>query len=172
MNCASLVNAAPQVTPVVAMAQVRKLVPHPAIGIAPPGGRSLVNIQTLLWVDAAADQSLGTVTLLGHRVGLRIHVQRVDWDFGDGQTETTAEPGRKYDPGDPCSTVTCRGYWGHVYTTTGAMTVFAQVTWSGEFRVGAGAWTPIAGAVTGPSVATGLTIRQARGVLVPDMVSH
>lgn len=159
-------------TPVVAMEQVRKLVPHPAIGIAPPGGKSLVNIQTLLWVNASVDQSLGTVTLLGHRVGLRIRVQHVDWDFGDGRTERTADPGRRYDVGDPCMTVTCPGYWGHVYDTTGAMTVSAAVTWSGEFRVDGGGWAPIAGTVTGAPVTAGLAVKQARGVLVPDHVGH
>jgi hypothetical protein len=41
-------SAAPQVTGVLVMEQVRKLVPHPRVGIAPPGGATLVNIQTLL----------------------------------------------------------------------------------------------------------------------------
>src|SRR5437879_13902460 len=68
--------------------EVKRLVPHPAIGIAPPGGKTLVNIETLFWVSTAATRSLGTVTLLGHRVGLEATVQHVAWDFGDGTTTT------------------------------------------------------------------------------------
>jgi hypothetical protein len=167
VNC-DVKPATPQVTPVLVSQEVQKLVPRPQVGIAPPGGVSLVNIQTLLWVDTPADQSLGTITLLGQQVQLRVHVLRVNWTFGDGSSASAASPGRKYDAANPCTTPTCPDYWGHVYTNAAAMTVTAQVTWSGEFRVAAGAWQPIAGAVTGPIQSTTLTVRQARGMLVPD----
>jgi hypothetical protein len=95
-------------------------------------------------------------------------VNAVDWDFGDGTKATATTPGRAYDPADPCRTARCPGYWGHVYTVTGAMHLSAQVTWSGQFRVAGGAWEDIAGTVTGPRQTTTLTVKQARGVLVPD----
>lgn len=160
-------SAAPQVTGVLVMQEVRRLVPHPRIGVAPPGGVTLVNIQTLLWADTASEQSLGTVVLLGHRVALQVRVARVDWDFGDGQSETTDGPEPRYDPAAGCRTVTCPGYWGHTYASTGAMTIAATVTWSGAYRVDAGAWLAIPGEVTGPAVTAALTVKQARGVLVP-----
>jgi hypothetical protein len=163
---------APQVTPLLVLAEVRKLVPHPRIGVAPPGGATLVNIQTLLWLDTPADQSLGTVTLLGHRVMLRVHVDRVGWDFGDGQADTTSGPGHRYDPAEHCRTVTCDGYWGHIYATSGTMTIAATATWSGQYRVDGGAWLDIAGTVTGPPTSTAITVRQARGVLVPNPSGH
>jgi hypothetical protein len=156
------------VTALAVREQIERLVPHPKVGVAPPGGVTLVNIQTLLWVDTAADQSLGTVTLLGHRVGLRVHVSRVEWDFGDGSTDTTAGPEPKYDPASDCHTVTCPGYWGHVYMATGARSVTATVTWTGQFQVDGAAWQDVAGPVTGPASTTALTVREARGVLVPD----
>jgi hypothetical protein len=157
----------PRVTSVLAWQQVRKLVPRPTIGIAPPGGTSLVNIETVLWVNTRVDKSLGTVRLLGHRVALRIHLRWVEWDFGDGHTDSTSDPGRKYDPDDECRTVLCESYWGHVYETTGPMTISAAVTWSGEFRVDGRRWAPIAGTVTGGAATADLRIRQARGILVP-----
>jgi hypothetical protein len=164
--------AAPRVTAVLVMREVRKLVPHPKVGIAPPGGATLVNIQTLLWADTPSDQSLGTVTLLGHQVTLQVHVAQVDWDFGDGQRDTTPSPEPRYDPSAGCKTVSCPGYWGHVYAATGAMTVSATVTWSGRYRVDGGAWLDIPGTVTGPATTAALTVRQARGVLVPNPGQH
>ena len=171
VNCAAK-NAAPQVTALLVMQQVRKLVPHPKIGVAPPGGATLVNVQTLLWADTPADQPLGTVTLLGHRVALRVHVERVDWDFGDGQSDTTDGPEPKYDPADDCHTVTCPGYWGHVYVATGPMTIAASITWSGQYRIDGGAWQDIPDTVTGPTATAALTVKQARGVLVPNPGEH
>jgi hypothetical protein len=156
------------VTPAAARAEVEKLVPHPHVGIAPPGGTTLVNIQTVLWVTTPPDQDLGAVTLLGQRVDLRVHVQSVAWSFGDGETTTSATPGRPYDTAAPCHTALCPQYQGHLYRRTGHMTIGAQVSWSGEFRVGTGAWQPIAGTVTGPRQSTTITVREARGILVPN----
>jgi hypothetical protein len=100
-------TAEPQVTPLLVREQARKLVPHPGIGIAPPGGATLVNIQTLLWLNTPANQRLGTLTLLGHHVTIRVHIERIDWTFGDGHTDTTTSPQRKYDPAHSCHTTTC-----------------------------------------------------------------
>jgi hypothetical protein len=160
--------ARPQLTAATVLRQVRKLVPHPGIGIAPPGGTTLVNLQTLLWADTPADRSLGTHTLLGHHVALRVHVTRVDWTFGDGVTDTTNTPEPKYDPADGCHTRTCPGYWGHLYTSTGPMTITATITWTGRYRVDNGPWLTIPDTVTGPAATAALTVKQARGVLVPN----
>jgi hypothetical protein len=168
----SVKSAAPQVTALLVMRQVRKLVPRPAVGIAPPGGATLVNIQTLLWARTPVEQSLGTVALLGHRVALRVQVAQVEWDFGDGQSDTTSVPEPSYRPADHCRTVTCPGYWGHIYRSTGPMTITAIVTWSGRYRVDGGGWLDIPGTVTGATASAALTVRQARGVLVPDPGSH
>jgi hypothetical protein len=161
-------TAAPQLTAAAVLREVRRLVPHPKVGIAPPGGATLVNIQTLLWAETPVDQSLGTVTLLGHRVALRVRVARVDWDFGDGTGDTTTSPEPKYNPAAGCHTVDCPGYWGHVYTATGAVQISATVSWSGRYRVDGGAWLDIPDTVTGPAMTAALTVRQARGILVPN----
>ena len=148
---------------------IEKLVPKPSVGIAPPGGRTLVNEQTVLWADTPADRNLGTVTLLRiFRVGLRVHVDHVDWDFGDGHTDVTATPGAPYEKGEHCKEVTCPGHYGHIYATTGDMTVGAQVSWTGQYAVNGGAWQDIDGTVTGPQQTAQVGVIEARGVLVPD----
>jgi hypothetical protein len=148
--------------------EAEKLVPHPKIGVAPPGGVTLVNIETVLWVDTLPDRFLGTVTLLGHRVDLRAHVEQVHWDFGDGSTDTTSTPGEAYTHDDPCRTVDCPHYFGHTYIHTGRVTITAELTWTGEFRVDGGTWQPITGAVAAPATATSVHVKEARGILAPN----
>ena len=161
-------KARPQVTAEMARAEAEKLLPHPKIGTAPAGGVSLVNIETVLWVDTKPDLTLGTVTLLGYRVTLRAHLERVDWSFGDQSSETTSGPGKAYTKDDPCTTAQCPDYFGHVYRNTGHLTIGAQLTWTGQFQVDGGAWQDIAGAVTAPAAGQPIHIREARGVLVDN----
>jgi len=167
-DCAAR-TAQPRVTPLLARQEIEKLVPRPGIGVAPPGGKTLVNLQTVLWADTPADRNLGTVTLLGtYRVALRVHVQHVAWAFGDGATEVADGPGLPYRKGEHCTTVTCPGHFGHVYATTGTMTITEQVTWSGQYSVNGGGWQVVAGTVDGPAATAQVTVLQARGVLVAD----
>jgi len=151
-----------------ARAEAEKLLPHPTIGTAPAGGVSLVNIETVLWVDTQPDLTLGTVTLLGYRVTVRAHLQSVSWDFGDDAAETTSTPGKAYTKADPCRTVDCPQYFGHTYRATGHLTIGAQLTWTGQFQVDGGAWQDIPGTVTAPATARPIHIREARGVLVDN----
>jgi hypothetical protein len=164
-----VLSVQPRVTPLLARQEIEKLVPRPGIGVAPPGGKTLVNLQTVLWADTPADRGLGTVTLLGtYRVALRVHVQQVAWAFGDGATEVADGPGLPYRKGEHCTTVTCPGHFGHIYATTGTMTITERVTWSGQYSVNGGAWQDVAGTVKGPAATAQVTVLQARGVLVAD----
>jgi hypothetical protein len=164
-----VLTAAPRVTPLLVRQQIEKLVPRPGIGVAPPGGKTLVNLQTVLWANTPADRGLGTVTLLGtYRVALRVHVQQVAWAFGDGATETSDGPGLPYRKGEHCTTVTCAGHFGHVYASTGTMRITSRVTWSGQYSVNGGPWQDVAGTVDGPPASIQITVLEARGVLVAD----
>jgi hypothetical protein len=148
--------------------QVQRLVPRPGIGVAPPGGVTLVNIQTIFWVDTSAQRWLGSVLLVGRHVDLQASLDSVAWDFGDGHDDVSTGPGTPYSTARPCGTPQCPGYYGHTYRTTGAMTVRATVTWSGRYRVDGGAWQAIAGTVRGAPATLQLTVKQSRGVLVGD----
>jgi hypothetical protein len=160
--------AAVGVSPAVVAQEIARRVPRPGVGVAPPGGVSLVNIQTLLWVDTPGQVSLGTVRLVGQLVRLRVALARVDWVFGDGHTDTTASAGKALSADDPCRTKLCPDYFGHVYTRHGVYPVSARVSWRGEFSVGAGAWRQIPNLVAGPAQTITVHIYQARGELVPD----
>ena len=148
--------------------QARRLLPHPMIGSAPPGHVTLVNIETVLWVNTAPERQLGTVNLLGRRVDIRAHIDRVTWDFGDDSSTTTNGPGEAYSDTHPCRTKQCPGYFGHTYTDAGTMTITADLTWTGQFRVDGGAWQTIPGTVTAEATSTTIDVKEARGVLVPN----
>lgn len=148
--------------------RAERLLPHPVIGSAPPGHVTLVNIETVLWVASSADRRLGTVNLLGRQVDIRAHIDRVAWDFGDDSTVTTTGPGTAYTDAHPCRTTQCPGYFGHTYLDTGTMTITADLTWTGQFRVDGGAWQTIPGTVTAAATSTTIDVKEARGVLVPS----
>jgi len=157
----------PQITPQMVWEQASRMIPPAAIGLA-PHENTLVNIQTIMWVDTAAARNLPDVTILGQQVSIDIKIDHVDWDFGDTKSSTSDGPGKAYDAhGDPCKDKQCPDYYGHTYTTTGDMTVTATVTWQATFRVGAGAVPPIPGTIPGPTTNAAILVREARSVLVP-----
>jgi hypothetical protein len=134
---------------------------------------ALVNAETVLWADTGAARDLGPVTVIGQRVQLRIAFARANWDFGDGSTDTVTTPGKAYDStGDPCRTAQCADYYGHTYEATGPMTITLTVTWQAQYRAGNGAWTDIVGPITGPTTTHAITLKQARGVLIPNPGDH
>jgi len=158
----------PQVSAAMVREQAVRLIPTAAVGVAPRTS-TLVNIQTIMWVGAPETRTLAPVTILGQRVTIAITLDHVAWDYGDGDADTTTDPGKAYDSaGDPCATPMCADYFGHVYARTGAMTVAATVSWTATFRVGNGPVVPIPGTIDGPAGQSTVRVLQARGVLVPD----
>ena len=108
----------------------------------------LVNVETLIWLDTTKTVDLGTTPLLGHHINLIATVQTVTWNFGDHHTDTTTRPGRPFLTTDHCATLTCPGWYGHTYTTTGTMTLTATITWTGRYNIDNGPYHPITGTVT------------------------
>lgn len=116
---------APIVTAAMVWEQVRRLLPKAAIGLA-PRTTTLVNLQTIMWIDAARQQNLAPLTIFGKRVSVHITLTTVRWDFGDDQTDDADGPGKPYDKtNDPCRTKQCSHYYGHTYARTGSMTITA-----------------------------------------------
>jgi hypothetical protein len=152
--------------------QVVRLVAPAAVGLAPRDA-TLVNIQTIMWVDAPAQRTLAPITLLGRRVIVRLALDHVDWAFGDGLTDQSTGAGKGYDPrNDPCRAVECPGYFGHTYRKTGAVTVSATATWRATFTVDGGAAIAIPGTVAGPTARAPLAVKEARAVLIPNPGQH
>jgi hypothetical protein len=150
-----------------------RLLPTVAIGAAGGAGgatKGLVHTQTILWAETDASRDLGQVEVLGQRVWLRIRFAHAHWDFGDHTSDTTTSPGKPYDDAaDPCDTAMCSGYYGHVYTRTGTMTITLAVAWTASYSLDGQHYSPVGtDPLSGPSATTTITLRQARGVLVPN----
>ena len=90
----------PQVTaPMVARAFRRIPLPESKLSIQPPGGETLVSLETVF--STAAEPFRRTVTLLGQQVELDIAPATFTWRHGDGSAQTTGGPGRAYGRGLP-----------------------------------------------------------------------
>ncbi len=149
-------------------AQAVRLIPSAAIGLA-PHGTTLVNIQTIMWVDAPKTRALPNVRILGQDVAITITFDHVDWSFGDEKTDTQDNPGSAYDEANhPCKTRLCPGYYGHVYLDRGPVQVRATASWQASFQVGGGPVVHIPGAIAGPTATGDLAVKEARGVLIPN----
>jgi hypothetical protein len=149
-------------------ARVVRLVPSAVIGLAPQQA-TLVNIETVMWVDAPDTRTLAPITILGQRVIVRLEVDHVAWNFGDGNTGTSNGPGKPYDEQhDACRAVRCPDYFGHIYRDTGRVTVAATAYWQASFTVDGGSSVDIPGTVAGPTASAALAVKQARAVLVPN----
>ena len=166
--CTPAGAALPPVTADDVRQRLVRLVPGAAIGLA-PSGATLVNIQTVVWVNAPRQRTLGPLTILGRRVDVTLTLDHVRYDFGDGSSAARPGPGTAYDRRtDPCRTALCPGYDGHVYRRPGPLTVTATVAWRARFAVDGGDPVPVPGTVSGPAAQADLLVREARGVLVPD----
>lgn len=128
--------------PVLTTALIRRAfaeLPLPAgeLVIQPPDGLTLVNFDTNFYTTSTRPIRR-TVTLLGQRVTLEATPATFHWDFDDGRSLATSEPGAPY----PRLDVT------HNYLRTGTYRPSLSTTYSGRFRVGGGAWQQIPGTVT------------------------
>jgi hypothetical protein len=149
--------------------QVIKLLPK--VAIATTGSpATLVNLQTVLWADTPAQRSLGRIAIVGQPVWLRIAFAHAAWNFGDGDAETSDDPGKAYDAdGDPCAEVMCPDYYGHVYRRTGHVTISLTVSWQATYSLDGTHFVSVdPDALSGPATTHALLVRQARAVLVPN----
>ncbi len=113
--CAS----AADITPGMVLSAFRRLplTPSPLV-VQPDRGWALVNKPTVVHADGGP-QTL-TTTILGTAVTIAPTPTSYAWDFGDGATLTTADPGRPW----PTGTLT------HTYQRVGTYTIALTTTWS------------------------------------------
>jgi hypothetical protein len=149
--------------------QVLRLLPTVRIGSAWTA-RALVNAETVLWAQTDANRNLGTVTVVGRQVALKIAFDHADWDFGDGATDQTTDPGKAYSRADPCNTAQCADYYGHTYRDVGPVAITLTVAWHAQFSLDNGTtWTDVdAAPLAGPQATHDLTVVQARGIIVKN----
>lgn len=149
----------------------RLVIPQSAIELQPPGGRTLVNLATVMSTGAAPYVEQVRIHENGVEADLEVRFTpvRFAWVHGDGTTRTTEHPGRAFDPHTDQTTPLPDDLITHTYTaaTDAALTVRVDVTWSAAYRLGgAGEWQPIAAEITRPGLDASLEVVEARLRLV------
>lgn len=145
----------PEVTPGLVAAALRAIpLPPSALQVQPPNGRTLVNFDTNFFT--ATREFDRTVVLLGQRVELHIVPSSFTWQFGDGESATTSDPGAPY----PELDVT------HTYLQKGLVGPSVDTTYTAQFRVGGGPWRDVPGSVTIAGAPVDLQVLTATPTLV------
>ncbi|HWU23990.1 MAG TPA: hypothetical protein VN088_20815 [Nocardioides sp.] len=109
-------------------------------------GRTLVNLATNFYATNAPIER--TVTLLGHRIGVRVWASRYAWTFGDGSGRSTTSAGAPY----PNLLVT------HRYRRKGVVRAGLSTVYVAEYRLGQQAWRPVPGSASIASPAQRLEV--------------
>ncbi|WP_408895623.1 PKD domain-containing protein [Nocardioides sp. R1-1] len=146
--------------PVVTIDDVRRAfgelkLPPGTLVIQPPDGLTLVNFETNFYTTATTPIAT-TITLLEQAVTLEATPTSYTWDFGDGHTVTTDEPGAPY----PDLTIT------HDYQHTGDYQPSLATTYTGRYRIADGPWQTIPDTVTIPGPTQALRVIEAQPKLV------
>ncbi|HEV7622972.1 MAG TPA: hypothetical protein VGO26_02470 [Amnibacterium sp.] len=137
----------------------------PAIGAlhSEPRGWAVVGVPANFWAEVTAATVDGT--LLGAPAEVRFTPRLFRWMYGDGSAHATATPGATWAAlGQQELTATATS---HTYTARAIRQAQVEVVYSAEYRVGAGPWLPVVGAVTGTSPPTPMLVVTERTVLTP-----
>lgn len=139
-------------------------IPLPAstITIQPPGGKTLVNLETIY--STTATPFTRTITFFNGQitVDLTITPTSFTWHHGDNTTQTTTDPGQPWSPdADPADLIT------HTYTTTATnLRPRVDTTWSATWTMNGQDQGPVDGTVTRPGTPTPLDVHQAKPKLL------
>lgn len=145
----------PRVSAGMVLAAMRRTpLPASELIVEPPNGRTLVNFATNFYV--VQPEFTRTMNLLGQQVQLQVWPEQFRWNFGDGESDVTSEPGAPY----PDLEVT------HDYLSKGVMRPSVDTTYAAQFRVGGGGWQPVNGTVTIPGASVPLQVVEATPKLV------
>ncbi|WP_162175490.1 PKD domain-containing protein [Paraoerskovia marina] len=134
------------------------------LNVQPPNGWTIVHFDTIVHTenpDTAAQET--TTELLGIPVQIRAQPTEYTWDFGDGTTQTTTDPGKPY----PDHTIT------HQYTDLQTYTITLTTQWTGQYRIaGATTWTDVPGTATTTSTSNPLDVLELTPRLVTDPLAQ
>jgi len=122
--------------------------------IQPPGGETLVNFDTIYFTDPTVIDK--QITLLGATVDFHITAATYTWHYGDGQAQTTTDPGAAY----PHQAIT------HRYLRKGTAAPSLDTTYQADYRINGGTWQHLGQTVTIPGAPQTITIRTATPHLV------
>jgi hypothetical protein len=154
-------SSGPTITPAIVLRALRRIaLPASDLVVQPPGGKTLVNFDTIFSTNARPFSR--TVTLLGREVDIEIRPARFTWVHGDSTSQTTSNPGRAYQRGVPMDS-----YVTHRYVDADVI-VHPRVDtiYSARFRVDGGSWEDVVGRVTISGSPSALRVVEARPALV------
>ena len=117
-------------------------VPASEVVIQPPGGETLVNLDTIF--STRAEGFTRTIGLLGHRVDLDITPAEFRWVNGDGTVQVTDWAGKPWAKGTPLGEFITHRY----DDADQSVQPRVDTTWTAEYRVDGGAWQDVGGTVT------------------------
>jgi hypothetical protein len=154
------VAPSPRVTQALVLRAFQRIpVPASRVSIQPPGGKTLVNLETIF--STQAQEFPRTIGLLGHRVDLEIWPSRFDWVTGDGADFATDWAGRPWEKGVPMGE-----FITHTYDDAEGVTTRVDTTWSARYRVDGGPWQDVGGTVMIEGEPFDLTVLSAAPHLV------
>ena len=120
--------------------QVARLIPHGSGINRYPSGEIFVIFKQPMMVWTSPDKQTFNITLLGTAVEVEATPVSFNWDWGDGQTFETTDPGTPY----PNYTVS------HAYEVTGdGYVIRLRTSWSARWRIaGQTQWHQVNGTIT------------------------
>ena len=120
--------------------QVARLIPHGSGINRYPSGEIFVIFKQPMMVWTRPDKQTFNITLLGTPIEVEATPTSFNWDWGDGQTFDTTDPGSPY----PNYTVS------HAYEVTGdGYVIRLRTSWSARWRIaGQTQWHQVNGTVT------------------------
>jgi hypothetical protein len=139
--------------------------PSVELMVQPPGGRTLVNFDTVYSTQAEA--YVKPVRLLGETVELKISPVRYTWNHGDGTDQHTTHPGQEFDGREGVEPSEVEGMVTHQYVALGTYAASVAVEWNAVYRIqGDTDWTPVDGTVTSQGPSVDLEVLEAYAKLV------
>jgi len=158
--------APPRITPAMVLRAFERVpLPDSELVVQPPGGQTLVGLDTIFSTDAEGFTE--TVTLLGREVELDITPTSYLWRHGDSTEQTTDWPGQEWRRSRSEGR-----YVTHLYEDRMRVTTSVDTTWSARFRVDGGAWEEVPGTVTIEGDPSPLRVRSASPHLVGVSDTH
>ena len=161
---AAAAPAAPAPAPIVLTSHdvATLIVDGSGVFIQPPTGTVLLHMPLIAYTNPAT-RTL-TTSVGGTSVDVEVTPATYTWNWGDGTTFSTTDPGNPY----PNQTVT------HLYAATADnVTVTLTTTWTARFKPsGATDWQPVDGYVTTTQTAPPFNIRRLIPYLSDDAEEH
>ena len=145
----------------VTIEDVARFLPARGVLHGEPSGWAVVGVPANFWVEV--EPMTVTGELLGDVAQVRFTPTLYTFDYGDGTTRTSAEPGSSWrDLGQDELSATPTG---HVFRERGDRPVKVTIAYTAEYRVDGGAWIGVAGAVSAAAPVVDTLVVAERTVL-------